>query len=490
MPRTLYSKLLAVLLALFLPLGALLVLLGTLSAEMYQMEVSQKLNRGLAAQMVANRPLLQGRDVDNRGLERLFDMMMAINPAIEVYLLDPEGRVLAHAAPEHKVRRARVDLAPLRGFIDGAVPLPILGDDPRTQTGRKAFSTAPIVVGGRLQGYLYVILGGEAYDGIVARLKGSFIGRLSAWAVLASLLFALAAAAIVFAILMRPLKRLARAMDAFRAGDLATLPDGFAAFGRPRDEIDRLGAAFAQMARRIEEQLRRLQRNDELRRELVINVSHDLRTPLTSLQGYLDTLLIKGDSLTEAERRDFLDIAVRHGRRLGQRIDELFEIAKLDAQESPPRCESLSLAELVQDVTLKFKLDAERQGVRLAVDLPPAPPFVYADIGLLERALDNLMVNALRYTPAGGEIRVALIAADERVCVQVCDTGVGIASEDLPRVFDRFYRDRRHNGAGLGLTISKRIVELHGGTIEAESETGHGSVFRLYLPLMAARSPA
>jgi signal transduction histidine kinase len=488
MPRTLYGKLLAVLLALFLPLGILLVLLSAFAADMYQMEVSQKLNRELAAHIVAEQQLLHDQQVDHRGLAHLFHMMMAINPAIEVYLLDPAGRVLAHAAPDHKVRRARVDLAPLYAFLAGATAFPILGDDPRTQAGRKAFSAAPILTDRGLQGYLYVILGGEEYDGIVDRLKGSFIGRLSAWAVTAGLLFALAAAALVLGLMMRRLKRLARAMDAFRAGDPAALPGEYADIGPPRDEIDRLGVTFVQMARRIEEQLRGLERNDALRRELVANVSHDLRTPLASLRGYLETLLIKGRTLGEAERHGYLEIAVRHARRLGRRIDELFEIATLDAQERPPRCEPVSLAELVQDVALKFRLEAERKGVALEVELPPAPPFVCADIGLLERALDNLIVNALRYTPAGGAVGIALGVDAGRICLRVTDTGVGIAPQALLRVFDRFYRDRRvagvhHNGAGLGLAISKRIVELHGGTIEAESQAARGTTFRLYLPL-------
>jgi len=256
----------------------------------------------------------------------------------------------------------------------------------------------------------------------------------------------------------------------------------------PCDEVDRLTATFARMASLIDEQVNRLKRKDELRRDLVANISHDLRTPLASLQGHLETLQIKNGALGEVERSQYIETATRQSRQLARRIGELFELAKLEAQENLLQCEPFSLAELVQDVVLKFGIEAGRKQVAIFADKEPDLPFVDADIGLIERALDNLLNNALHYTPGGGQIRLVLAVQNGRLCLYVSDTGPGIAAEARPYIFDRFYSNQNgaqdhHDGAGLGLAITKRIVDLHGGTIEACSQPNHGARFTICLPL-------
>ncbi len=484
--RTLYGKLVVALLLLFLLLGVMFVGLTLLATGMYQMEVSQKLNRELAQHVVAEYALLQDQRVNTAALHDVFHMLMVINPSIEVYLLDPQGRILSHSLPPDKVRRERVDLVPITAFLNGSTNLPILGNDPRAPQVQKAFSVAPILARQRLQGYLYVILGGEEHDTIAGKLRGSFILSLSAWAVLVCLLFALTAGALIFAQLTRRLRRLTAAMDSFRESDFSKSAALEFAVGHPRDEIDRLGATFNRMAGLISTQVQHLKHSDTLRRELVANVSHDLRTPLASLQGYLETLLIKQAALTEDEKRNYLTTAVRHSKHLGKLISDLFELAKLDARDTLPQRESLSLAELVQDVILKFQLEAQQKNVAISADIGQDIPFIQADIGLVERALDNLIDNALKHTPAGGTIQIELAPVSDRIRVQISDSGIGIPPDELPHIFDRFYRRRRNardnNGAGLGLAITKRIVDLHGGSIEVRSQPHAGTVFSIYLP--------
>jgi len=227
-----------------------------------------------------------------------------------------------------------------------------------------------------------------------------------------------------------------------------------------------------------------------VRRELVANVSHDLRTPLASLHGYLETLVLKGDRLDPAERRRYLEIAARHSGKLGRRVTELFELSKLDACDVRLQRERFSPAELVQDVVQKFQLQSERTGVELATERRGDLPFVDADIGLVERALENLLGNAIRHTPGGGRVTVCVDTAAGNARIVVSDTGPGIATDELDSVFDRFYRGRNGEssgeGAGLGLAIAKRIVELHGGTIRADSPPGEGAVLSFTLPLAGA----
>ncbi len=492
MGRTLYGKLSAVLLVLFCSMGILYILLTFFTTRMYWQEVNQKLNRALAKNLVADQLLTSQGEVNPYALKELFHLLMVVNPGIEIYLLDRYGTIQAFSAPPEKVKRSTIALGPVKKFLSEPATFPILGDDPRDGTREKVFSVAPIPPHGEPEGYLYIVLGGEAYDSAVEMLQGSYILRLSLWAVLSGLLFALLAGLLLFNVLTRRVKRLASTMETFAKSDFSTQVPAASGVGSStdrQDEIDRLGATFNRMVQRILQQMATLKQTDSLRRELVANVSHDLRTPLASLHGYLETLLIKEGTMTAGEQRAFLDIALKQSERLRQLVEELFELAKLDSCENQLECEPFSLAELVQDVAQKFQLAADSRHIHVHTDLRSDIPFVRADIGLIERALENLIHNALRYTPESGSITVALAHEAQAVTVRVTDTGCGIAEQELPYIFDRFYRaDKqqrsRSEGAGLGLAITKKILELHGSTIEAHSTPHVGTTITFRLPTL------
>ena len=187
------------------------------------------------------------------------------------------------------------------------------------------------------------------------------------------------------------------------------------------DEIDRLGATFESMADRMVAQLGELKEADSLRRELVANISHDLRTPLASLRGYLETLQLKNGALAPAERDRYLEAALQHSESLGKLVSELFELSRLQSRETRPSAEPFAVGELIQDVVQKFQLEAQKRQVRLQTEPLGGLPFVLADIGLIERALGNLIDNALKYTPAEGEVRVSVHPGPSTVTVEVAD---------------------------------------------------------------------
>jgi len=223
-----------------------------------------------------------------------------------------------------------------------------------------------------------------------------------------------------------------------------------------------------------------------LRAELIANVSHDLRMPLVAMRGYLELLASRGDALAADERRGYVAIALRQCEQLGRLVDELSELARLDSRGVTLAREHFAVAELASDVVRKFALAAKRQGVALAASAADGVPHVDADLGLIERVLDNLIDNALQHTPAGGSVRIAVAGEGDSVCVRVSDSGAGIAPADLPHVFERHWRGnaaaRRSGAAGLGLAIAQRIVALHRGRIAVESELGRGSCFSFSLP--------
>ena len=486
--KSLYSKLALVLLALFCLLGISIVVLTQVAADMYQQEAVQKLNRDLARQIVAQKILIEDHQINRQGLKEIFHMLMVVNPSIEVYLLDPDGDILAYSAPPGKVKRERVDLKPIEKWFEAGTVFPLTGDDPRNPGKKKVFSVARIPEQGPLQGYLYVILGGELFDSIVQKLKGSYIMQLSAGWIAASLLFVLAAGLLLFAYLTRRLRRLATVMASSDLEQAAGQLQSITAGDRPpRDEIDRLTVTFKQLVDRVQSQVAKLKAADSLRRELVTNVSHDLRTPLATLRGYIETLFLKDKSLSADDRKHHLKIAIQHCERLSNLVNELFELAKLDSSEIQVRYEPFNISELAHDVVQKFDLAAKEKQLSIQIDLDPGLPFVNADIAMIERVIENLLENAVRHTPAGGSIRLTFSPQKTDIAVGVSDTGCGIPGEDLPFIFDRFYR-REKPGAGnlgysgLGLAIARRILELHEKSIRVESTPGSGTPFTFLLP--------
>ncbi|MEQ5841174.1 HAMP domain-containing histidine kinase [Paraburkholderia acidicola] len=459
------------------------------SSDLHEKEVVQGLSRGLAQHIAQSAPLMDDNGLRPDAVRRLFSQLMVVNPSVEVYLLDSEGHVQGDDAPPGHLKREQVNLEPLRRFIAGDT-LPILGDDPRSVDGRKVFSAAPLRMNGDAPaGYIYVVLLGEAHDELAARVAASSVLRTTLWSMALVALLGLVAGLVAFRLITRPLRRLTEAMRHFDADGEPRVPIPATSPGTQRastagrgDEIAVLETAFTQMAERIGEQWRALTRQDQQRRELVANISHDLRTPLTSLHGYLETLSLKADTLGETERKRYLAIALAQSVKVGALAQALFELARLEYGFVQPALEEFSLVDLVQDVLQKFELPAEARHVRLRADVPLRVPNVSADLGMIERVLTNLLDNAIRHTPADGTIDIALTSREGRVTVTVSDTGPGIPEALREGLFQRpFSSGGAHRGGGLGLLIVQRMLQLHRSEIRLIERAGPGTTFSFEL---------
>lgn len=488
MPRSLYAKLSLVLILLLASIGIIYTVVSVSATRHYLEEVNQNLNRNLAKNLVADRNLVAEGRIDEKALKEMFHEFMVINPSIEIYLLDLEGRILSYSADPRRVKRKSVSLGPVYDFLGGEAMFPILGDDPRSHERRKAFSVTPVPSASDPQGYLYVVLRGEEFDTVDALLGSSHFYRLGAFAVAGGLSFGLFVGLLVFFLLTRRLRRLAGAIDRFRRSGFTDHAHYAPRRGTVKgDEIDQIGESFDQMAERIVEQIDALKQENELRREMAANISHDLRTPLSSLHGYLETLQMKAGELSDEEQKQYLDTALRQSERLRRLVSELFELAKLDAPGLTPEREPFSAPDLVQDVAQKFRLRAEQGDVKIRVDRRETVPLVSGDVALVERVLENLLDNALRNTPRGGSVSIPIHRLNGQVEIAVTDTGKGIPRDALERIFDRFYQvQNEHRGSGhsgLGLSIAKRIVELHQSELIVDSELDHGTTFSFRLPV-------
>ncbi|WKD29174.1 HAMP domain-containing histidine kinase [Halomonas sp. KG2] len=488
MLKTLYTRLALGLFLLLLVVGLLYTFISLYSLREYNASVNQALHQNLAKNLVSDRNLVSNGQLDSSALEELFALYMAINPSIEIYLLGLDGTILSYSADPAKIKRKQVSMAPIHRLMDDTSLYPILGDDPRSHDRQKVFSVTPVPTADNPEGYLYVVLRGEEYDAAETMARGGKLLEMSAWALLVSLTVAMLAGLTIFRLLTRRLRSLTRRVEAFENSDMSQPQLDNKWHDKQsvvRDEIDYLDVTFDDMARRIATQIEQLTEKDAQRRRLIAQVSHDLRTPLASMQGYIESLKLRRDRLSPQEQDRFLDIALKEGRRLSRLVDELFELAALEAREKQPVSEPFPLAELVHDVVQKHDQTARDNHLALTLSGNPALPTAYADLAMTERVLDNLISNAIAYSPAGGHIDVVLSQTngEPQVCIQ--DSGPGIAEQDLPHIFDPFYRGETSSGAGhagLGLAIARRIMTLQGGDIGVENLASGGASFCIRLP--------
>jgi len=230
----------------------------------------------------------------------------------------------------------------------------------------------------------------------------------------------------------------------------------------------------------------RLKQADEIRRDFVANVSHELRTPLSIFHGNLETLLEPGD-LDEDETRHIYEVMKRHSDRLNLLVNDLLSLARLESKEANLQLAEIKLRDFLEDVTGDWAKRLAGKNLRLELEVPDNFPTVHADERRLEEVVHNLLDNAVKYSHQKGRIVLNAGAPDQEVVLSVSDEGVGIAANDLPRIFERFYRadrarSRELGGTGLGLSIVKHIAQLHGGRVEAESVVGQGTTIRVILP--------
>ena len=476
--KTLYAKLSATLVVLLLMIGVVYTALSLSSVNYYLQRSEQKLNLDLAKNLVRDKNLVQQGKINEKALSSTFMEYMVINPSIEIYLLDLDGKILSYSADPGKVKRRAVSLSPIKAFLNEK-KLPLLGDDPRSHDKQKIFSVTYVPSENKPEGYLYVVLQGEQYDNTKQFIKESILWKQTGYALLGSLLIGLIIGLLLFRKLTYRLNKLSTDINAFRENDFSHIKEIMTSKENP-DEIDQLESTFNLMAKRIITQLGELKKQDNLRRELIANISHDLRTPVAILHGYLETLDLKTAHLTKREQNKYVKQALASSSQLNSLITELFELAKLDAIETTLAKETFNLPELAHDVVQQFQLKASEKNIALTLAIKTEALYCTAQIDLIARVLENLISNAIKFTLPGGSINVTVSEQRGTLLTTVCDSGIGIKRDDLEKVFQRFYQGKNNNNrstpGGLGLAIAKRIVELHEGSIYAKS-SDNGTCF-------------
>jgi signal transduction histidine kinase len=432
--------------------------------------------------------------------------LVLYEPDTQLYLLDAQGAILSRTGDAPLPADYRVSPGSLQAAVAGtsgtsSMPF-VMGDDPERMDANaviaaRALRRAVIRGDERVSGYLYLVchkatLPASRWEAVRKSFALPALVAIAGIVALTTLL-----AWLVIASVTRPLRRLTEAVASLSQRGLeeglAETPQTLLP-AAPRDEFGQLGNAFDMMLATLRKQWDALRRLDHFRREGVSNLSHDLRSPLTATVACLETLDARwtGDALRVDDRR-LVEVALRNTRNAARLVQSLGDLAKLDEPQFKLSVGLVDAGELLDDICLRFAERAARQGVALRAEHPAAdgapPPFAMLDIELFERAIANLVDNALKFCPPGAAITLAAEGVQGRVQVCVSDTGPGITAADLPHLFDRFYQSRKtvapatgEGGKGLGLAIVKRIAELHGGSVDVSSAPGRGTRVTLSVP--------
>jgi signal transduction histidine kinase len=391
---------------------------------------------------------------------------------------------------------AYVMLKDTRVFASRAQPMPeemrrdaeaVLTGIRPDQTRRESLApvvTAPIQVAGELRGL--VVLPPPPRRGALME-----VGRLlSLPGTLVLIVATVAAALVIFAPARRRLLALERAAEQFGRGELAArAPE------RGHDEIARVARAFNRMAAELTARDEALRMSDRMRRQMFADVSHELKTPLTAMRGYVETLQMREAHIDAETRRRYLDTVGQETRRLERLVKDLLDLARYENGVGTLNVRVFAIERLFDAVVRRHEHEARERDVDISVHVDPAADQMVADPDRIEQVIQNLTANALHHTPPGGTIELRAAVVGDGWGLAVIDSGEGIAREHLPHVFDRFYKvdssraATTGGGSGLGLSIAQAIIHQHGGTIAVTSRPGR-TEFSIVLPFHGDRADA
>ena len=413
-------------------------------------------------------------------------------------MLDKTGMIIGQSPNSESLAKSQIDLQPIQAFLQPDRKLPIVGDDPKHVSEKSIFSAFPLYINDEttgesdVAGYVYAVVAGQQHQSTLGSISNSYSFKNLVITLSGAMLLALLSGVMIFMMLTRRLKNLTSrvSQNALALTNNVEKLNDPSSKNAKLDEIDQLTQSYQSMANKLVYQYEELEGNDANRREFIANISHDLRTPLTTMQSYLETLLIKDNSLTSAEKQDYLQIAYRQSKHLRKLVAQLFTLTKLESGEVNPLLERFSLLELAHDTAQEFQIKARSRGVHLSIkpDSDLGSEFdIHADIGMIHRVLENLVGNAIRHTPSGGEVLICIERTGlNYINLAITDTGCGMTHEQCKQVMQRYYTsagdsDGIGGQSGLGLAIVKTILALHSATMNIESEPGKGTTIQFRL---------
>lgn len=477
----LFWKITVIFSSLLIVLGIVFTITASHFSKRYYTAANQELYGDLASHIASfTQPFKNGRP-DKIVTHDIIHSTMVANPSAEIYLLDSAGTIVDYVVPDTTVRMHKVDIKKIQLWLQADNKNKPLGDNPKHPDNPSIFSVAPVYELRKLSGYVYVVLASEKQQQVLKSLNSDFYLKLASYMFFSALTIAFIVGTITFFIMTNSISKITRVVKRFKEGNLSARINE-----HDKGDLGVLSTTFNEMADVIVDNFEKISATDRFRQELIANISHDLRTPLSIIRGYIETLIIKKDELTNTEEKKYLGIIDSRAKKLTKLIDQLFDYAKLEANLVKPEKETFLLDELVSDILSGYKLKAEERAIQLNLDAETALPVVFADISLTSRVFQNLLDNAFKFTPDNGSITIRLMKTKSHIKIQIIDTGIGIKAEELSHIFERHNQlqsKTNKGGMGIGLAIVKKILELHQSKIVVSSNLGKGTSFWFDLPI-------
>jgi signal transduction histidine kinase len=502
--KTLYSQLVLTIFLMFGLLAAGLVYTLQYNHKINQDLANQQMHQQLAAHLASDLSLWPTSGLDFNAVKEAFHVMMIIGPAIELYVTDPEGNILAYDAPEEIIKRRQIDVNKITAFsaIEHTLNQPIYGIDPRSEAVHKVFSAAPIQQNGTLKGYLYIIIGGQEYDQVWSAISDNQNLKDMVLLALVLMLALFLCTLFIFRFITQPIKHLSQQLSTYEHSGFTQLPHIDLNGGS--NDVLTLQSNVQHMAEKISTQIERLKRTDQLRKDLMIQISHDLRTPIAAQQAYLETLDIHQGQLSPDQQQHFIKQAMNNSEVVNHLVEEILQLARLENNTERFTLAPLDLVELGQNLVEKLKQLAQKKGVSLRFESNLEHALVNVDRVKIGRVINNLIENAISHCPEKKQtqqsttdpqeniVTLSIQWSNKNIRLQVSDTGKGISEQDLPYLFEPYFRinsfdekqadyaqknPTQQKHLGLGLAICQRIVDLHQSTLSVKSQLGKGTDF-------------
>ncbi len=380
MKNPLFLKLSVGLLCLLLLIGGIVGYITMYTTECFYDEANQKLNKDLAQFTVDEvKTFKEDGEINFDEIGKLMHSMMAINPDVEVYLIDKLGNILKHVIldKDKKVVRKKVDMVPIEKFLASDGEEHLDGDNPRSETGKQIFSAAPIIKDGEIAAYYYIILASQERQATIKAVVNKYVLTISGQLILLCLFVSLLIGLLYIWRLTRSLSPIMTTMEEFKNGNYkARIPNG-------TSDFQNLASTYNKMAGEIESNFHKVQSIDNFRKELIANISHDLRTPISVIRGYAEMLSLKKNELTEEEELKYLNNIGESTKRVTGLMNQLLELSKLENNQVKLHKEPFSLSELVSDMISRFQVLLQEKNIKFKFDIQDDLPLAYGDISLV-----------------------------------------------------------------------------------------------------------
>ncbi len=472
-----------------LSIGIIYVYVTFFLLDNFYSQTTQKLNANLADHLIEEKfkntsPFLDNGTVNVELFDDIMHDMMAVNRAIEVYLLDKKGEVLHSLVLDHDDKSKatkKIDLVPVKQFIANKEVF-ILGDDPKDIKSKKIFSAAAFESKGQ-KGFIYILLASESFELVCENLFKGYFSKLMFIALLITMLLAIVIGGLSIVFISKNLLIIMHYVNRFKEGDLnSRIPNA------SKSNLSILATTFNEMADTISFNMNEIYSINTFKKELIATVSHDLRTPLTIIRGYAETLKDGDDKITNQNRKEFLKIIENSTSSISSLVNHLSDYSNLDAKQIKLKPSIFNITELVLDITKRYNIIKEEKKIKILIyHNKDDSQLVYADKSLIERVIQNILDNSFKFTPSDGIISFHIEKRKNGLTIiKIKDTGPGIRKQDRKLIFKKYARTtsaREVQGIGLGLAIVKKIMELHNSDVKIyNNDKNRGCSFEFSLP--------